>query len=71
MIDDHKRTEAERRMILQTTASHGPVVVHTLPSIAGTDCWHSEHGYIGTRKASEAFIYSKSGGYYGQFSEAV
>jgi len=37
------------------TEHHGVVVEH-LPSLAGTDAWHNQHGYVGNRKALMAHL---------------
>jgi len=42
--------------------------IRTLPSLAGTDSWHAAQGYVGARKAAEAYLWSKLDGYVGHFS---
>lgn len=42
--------------------------VRVLPSLAGTDAWHKQQGYVGARKAAEAYLWSKTDGYVGHFS---
>ena len=46
----------------------GPVRVRILPSLTATDAWHSQSGYVGTQKASEAYVWSFNSGYVGHFS---
>ncbi len=43
------------------------VRVRILPSLCGTDAWHSEAGYVGNRRAAEAYLYEKTGGYFAHF----
>lgn len=38
------------------------VLVRTAPSIGGTDEWHAEGGFIGSRRAMETFLYRPEGG---------
>jgi hypothetical protein len=38
------------------------VIVRTAPSVGGTDDWSSEHGFIGSRRAMETFLYRPEGG---------
>ena len=38
------------------------VIVRTAPSVGATDDWHSEHGFIGARRAMETFLYRPEGG---------
>jgi hypothetical protein len=40
---------------------HG-VRVRILPSLAGADAWHAEHGYVGNLRAAEAFVWSATEG---------
>lgn len=42
--------------------------VVTLPSISGTDAWHFSAGYTKTKRAAEAYLWSKTDGYTGSFS---
>jgi len=42
--------------------------IRVLPSLAGTDAWHAQQGYIGARKAAEAYLWSKAAGYVGHFN---
>lgn len=38
------------------------VIVRTAPSIGASDEWHTEHGFIGSRRAMETFLYRPDGG---------
>jgi len=38
------------------------VLVRTAPSIGGTDEWHADAGFIGSRRAMETFLYRPEGG---------
>jgi hypothetical protein len=49
-------------------SEHGPVRVRVLPSLSGADAWHSENGYVGSKRAAEAYIYARDEGYVGHFS---
>jgi predicted phosphodiesterase len=40
----------------QIVTEHHGVVVEHLPSLAGSDRWHHEHGYVGNRKALMAHL---------------
>lgn len=42
-----------------------------LPSLASADAWHYKKGFIGSRKAAEAFIWDKDEGLIGNFSVNV
>jgi hypothetical protein len=42
--------------------------VRTLPSLTATDIWHSIQGYVGQRRAAEALLWGKKGGFLAQFS---
>ena len=39
-----------------------------LPSMSGCDRWHFKRGYIGSRRAAEAYLWSAEDGYAGHFS---
>lgn len=58
----------------QTKATHyvgthenGGVTVRILPSLAGTDAWHSSKGYVMSRHATQAFVYDYEYGMTGSF----
>jgi hypothetical protein len=38
------------------------VIVRTAPSVAAADDWHAEHGFVGSRRAMETFLYRPDGG---------
>lgn len=45
----------------------GGVRMRTVPSLSGSDAWHTSGGYTAQR-AAEVYLYSKSKGYIGHFS---
>lgn len=49
-------------------AEEGPVRVRILPSLTATDAWHSQSGYVGAQRASEAYVWSQRHGYVGHLS---
>lgn len=51
--------------------THGGTVVRTLPSLSGTDAWHYRNGFVHGRRAAEAYLYSRDGGYVGHFNANV
>ena len=48
--------------------SYNGVRVIVLPSLSGTDSWHSKKGYIGEAKASESRLYDKHDGLIAAFT---
>jgi len=42
--------------------------IRVLPSLAGTDAWHSKNGFVGAKKAAEAYLWNLVDGYVGHFS---
>lgn len=54
-----------RKWVTKPTDTYDGTVVRVLQSLAGTDAWHYEMGYINTRQAAEVYWYSKTGGYTG------
>jgi hypothetical protein len=46
----------------------GSVRVRILPSLTATDGWHSSKGFVGSKRASEVYIYGHSAGYVGNIS---
>jgi hypothetical protein len=50
---------------------HGAVRVRILPSLSGCDAWHHSSGYVGSRRAAEAYVWSFKNGYVGHFSHSV
>lgn len=63
----HKKKE----MTHKTVDQYGPIVVRILPSLSATDSWHYMKGYLATRRAAEAYLWSKELGYSGHFSSNV
>ena len=51
--------------------SHNGVRVIVLPSLTGTDSWHSKRGYVGEPKASEARLYDRTDGLVATFTGRV
>lgn len=44
------------------------IVVRSMSSLAGTDAWHHNHGYVGPIRAAEAFLWNKEQGLIGNFN---
>jgi predicted phosphodiesterase len=49
-------------------SEHSAVRVTVLPSLAATDPYHYDHGYTGTKRAAEAYLWGKKKGYLGHLS---
>jgi len=47
------------------------VVVRQMRSLAGTDAWHYESGYVGTLKGAEAFVWNKNDGLIALFESNI
>jgi hypothetical protein len=47
----------------KTVDEHKGVIVRIISSLSGTDAWHYENGYVGNRRAGEAFVYEKDRGF--------
>lgn len=47
------------------------VRVRVLPSLSGADAWHTQAGYVGSRRSAEAYLWNKSSGYAGHLSANV
>lgn len=47
---------------------HNAVRVRVLPSLAPVDAWHSLQGFVGQKRAAEAYLWAKKDGYLGHFS---
>lgn len=47
---------------------HNAVRVRILPSLCAADAWHHLSGYVGARKAAEAYLWGKKSGYTGHLS---
>ena len=48
--------------------SFGSCRVAVLPSLVSRDAWHFSSGYVGGKRAAEAYLWSKATGYTGHFS---
>lgn len=47
------------------------VVIRVISSLSGTDAWHYENGFVGNRRAGEAFVYEKDHGFVANFVSAA
>jgi hypothetical protein len=54
-----------RKWVTKSTDTFDGTVVRVLQSLAGTDAWHYEMGYINTRRAAEVYWYGAERGYAG------
>lgn len=54
-----------RKWVSQGTDTFDGTTVRVLQSLAGTDAWHYEQGYINTRRAAEVLYYDHADGYCG------
>ncbi len=63
----HKTSE----WIIMGADEHNGVRVRRLPSLTGTDSWHFEHGFVGNRRAAEAYQWCANDGYLGHCSVNV
>lgn len=63
----HKRKE----MRFTAGDSFAGVVVRVLPSLSAADAWHAAKGFIGQRRAVEAYVFHKTDGYVGHFQSRV
>lgn len=43
------------------------VIVRVISSLSGTDAWHFENGFVGNRRAGEAFVYERDNGFVANF----
>lgn len=48
--------------------THDGVAIRTLPSLCAADAWHYQHGYVGSPRAADAFVWSKEFGLSGYFT---
>ena len=53
--------------VTQHSHEFNGVEIHWGPSPAGTDAYHFEEGYVGNRKAAEAYLCSMESGFVGKF----
>jgi hypothetical protein len=61
----HLHTKQKREML--PVEEVDGVIIRVLSSLSGLDNWHYESGYF-SRRAAEAYLWSKSEGYVGHFS---
>ena len=60
-----------KQTVHTTTDEFGGVRVRVLPSLSGTDAWHYRQGYVGTKRAAEAYLWDAKEGYIGHLSTNV
>jgi hypothetical protein len=46
----------------------GNIRIKTLPSLSGTDYWHYENSFVGSKRAAEVFIYDYNFGNISKFN---
>lgn len=56
-----------RSLVTTDCDEHKGVKVRVVSSLSGTDAWHFENGFVGNRKAAEAFVYDHSCGLVANF----
>jgi hypothetical protein len=61
----HRHTS--RRFVSRESDELQGVQIRYLSSLSGTDAWHYENGYVGNRRAAEAYLYDLDRGYLGHF----
>jgi len=44
------------------------ITIRYMASLSGTDAWHFKKGYVGTKKAAEAYLWNAESGFIGQFN---
>lgn len=54
-----------REWVTKGTDTFQGTTVRVLQSLAGTDAWHHEQGFVGQRRAAEVYFYEKEIGYVG------
>ena len=47
---------------------YGGITVRILRSLTAPDRWHFEHGFVGSMRAAESFLWSPENGLVGQFT---
>lgn len=62
----HTHSKKKRDWI--SVDEHNGTVVRVLPSLCGTDAWHHENLYVGSKRAAECYLWDKTKGYTGHFS---
>lgn len=65
----HRHTS--RRFVSRESDELQGVQIRYLSSLSGTDAWHFENGYVGNRRAAEAYLYDETAGYMGHFVAPV
>lgn len=60
----HKKKETRHT----ASDSFGACRIFVLPSLVSRDAWHFASGYVGGKRATEAYLWSKKDGYTGHFS---
>ena len=60
-----------KQTVHKTTDEFGGVRVRVLPSLSGTDRWHYAKGYVGAKRAAEAYLWHATDGYAGHVSANV
>lgn len=51
----------EKKVDFLSLDTHGGIPVRTLPSLSAVDAWHYGQGLVGSKRAAEAYIYSRTG----------
>lgn len=62
----HRHHKKKRDWI--SVDEHNGTVVRILPSLCGTDAWHYEKLYAGSKRSAECYLWDKVKGYTGHFS---
>ena len=57
----------ERQWVTKPIDTHMGTTVRVLQSLAGTDAWHYEKGFVGARQAAECYLYGRDEGYAGHW----
>jgi len=66
----HRHIRSEERYTAGDT--HGGVGIHVLPSLSGTDLWHSKNGYVDNGiKRSVSILFNKNDGPVVEFKAAI
>lgn len=58
----------KKETLYHTGREFGPVRVRILPSLCPADEWHFTSGYVGAKRAAEAYLWSFKNGYTGHLS---
>lgn len=57
-----------RETVFHAGNEHNAVRVRVLPSLAEVDQWHALHGFVGQKRAAEAYLWGKHQGAIGSFT---